>query len=140
MCARRTPGRIALVIWGGWTVAAFGQGNLGFLGDTPIGHFSNDDWQLLRKAVTEVLNDSSATATQSWKNDVSGHSGEVRTLKVYRSDDGRDCKLLRVDNLASGYSGSTQYNVCRDEKGSWRDAGRPPPAGRNETPLPQRSV
>jgi hypothetical protein len=45
----------------------------------------------------------------------------VSSLKAARAKDGRDCRVLQIDALAGGYSGSARYIVCRDADAVWRD-------------------
>jgi surface antigen len=111
------------------TLAAFAaaaQGNLGFLADAPAGSFDSTDWTLLKKTVRDVLTDASEKAARSWRNDANGHGGDVRTLKVYHDEAGRECKQIRINSSAGGRKGSSQYAACRDANGTWRGEGGTP--------------
>lgn len=89
--------------------------------DMPLGYLDKNDWQLVRNAITDVVESTSSGEKRDWKNPKNGHSGSITSLKTFRSD-GRDCHLLQIDNTAAGRSASSRYNVCRDPDGVWRDS------------------
>lgn len=78
------------------------------------------------KAPASAPAQASAVAPRSWRNDANGHGGDVRTLKVYRDEAGRECKQIEVMRSSGGRKGSNQYAACRDASGTWRgDDGTP---------------
>jgi surface antigen len=98
------------------------QGQTGlrsFLGTTAA-KMDDADWELLRSAALDVLNDPGANASKSWNNSANDHHGTVTLLKSYDSPDGRPCKRLRLDSVAGGQQGTVSYNVCRSTDGKWR--------------------
>jgi surface antigen len=89
--------------------------------DMPMGYLDKNDWQLVRDAISEVVESTTSGQKREWKNTKNGHSGAVMSLKAFRSE-GRDCHLIQIDNSAAGRSASSRYNVCRDPDGVWRDS------------------
>ncbi|MBX5461495.1 MAG: hypothetical protein IRZ28_10455 [Steroidobacteraceae bacterium] len=100
---------------------AFGQGNLGFLRNTPLQSFNEQDRALLREAMADVLNSSEPTASRTWKNDATGSGGTIQSLARFDNADGRECRQLQMQNRGSrGESNALTMSVCRDDKGEWR--------------------
>ena len=89
--------------------------------DMPMGYLDKDDWQLVRNAVSEVVEGTAPGLKREWKNSRNGHSGAVTSLKSFKSD-GRDCHLIQIDNSAAGRTATSRYNVCRDADGVWRES------------------
>jgi surface antigen len=102
--------------------------------DMPMGFLDKNDWQMVRDAITEVVESTTSGQKREWKNTQNGHSGTVMSLRAFRSD-GRDCHLIQIDNSAAGRSSSSRYNVCRGTDGVWRDSS----SGAPFTAKPPRS-
>jgi surface antigen len=120
MITAGTPIRLAILMSAAGTVTAIAQGNLGFLTKMPAGSFDANDWTLLKGAVRDVLNAEQQDAARAWRNDSTGHGGNVRIVKNYKSDDGRQCRQVQVDSSAGGRNNSSVLNACRDTDGIWR--------------------
>jgi hypothetical protein len=103
------------------------QSNLRWLKDAPAGRFTQKDWSLLQTAIRESLDPSSDGTPKSWRNDETGHSGKVTTLKKYTSE-GKDCRQLQFDNAADGRTSSTRYKMCQEADGVWREVSSGAPA------------
>lgn len=93
--------------------------NLGFLKNTPAALLTDEDRELQRAAMTEVLEGENAKAQKEWKNPHSGHSGLIKSLGNYRSEDGLHCRKLKISNLAEGLKNEATYPVCKTAQGEW---------------------
>lgn len=111
--------------------AALAQSNLGFLRDTPLSRFNEEDLRLLREAGEGVLRSDEPTATRAWRNDKTRHSGSVTLVRRFAFES-RDCRRLRVDSRAGGMQGTTHLSVCRSgSDGPWAiDTRARPPVAR----------
>jgi surface antigen len=102
------------------SMAAYAQNGMRSLNNTAMMKFDEADWDLLKGAAIDVLNNPNANASKDWANSANGHHGTVRMHKAYQSPDGRECKQLRLENVAEGIKGAVNYNVCRTADGKWR--------------------
>jgi len=107
---------------------ALGQGNLGFLRDTPFAHFRGDDSKLMRQAAMTVLKDAKPGSTQSWQNPATGNSGTVTLDQMFTGTSGRPCGLLTIASRTRQVSGSSQMTVCQRQDGQWALATEQPPS------------
>jgi hypothetical protein len=96
------------------------QSNLRWLKDAPAGRFTQKDWSLLQTAIREALAEDGKGTPKTWRNEDTGHSGKVTTLKKYTSE-GKDCRQLQFDNEADGRKGSSRYKLCQESDGVWRE-------------------
>lgn len=94
-------------------------GNLGFLKQSPISYFNDEDMRLLMETVTGVLDDKDAYAKKSWSNPASGNSGQVEGRGAFKTTAGVNCKRLRVTNHAKAIDGQATYTVCQDAEKGW---------------------
>lgn len=110
------------------TTTAGAASGLGFLRDTPVSRFNDEDFALLQAAALEALNSPEQRASRSWRNIETGHYGTVNVLGSFRHD-GRTCRRLQVQNRAGRLEGESRYTVCRAESGAWRvePSIEPPP-------------
>jgi surface antigen len=102
------------------TTVALAQGMTGFLKNSPIAYFKEQDFQMMKQAAETVLNSEDPNASETWKNSATGNSGEIKTLKSYNAPDGRPCKQLRVDNRARAVQGASAPKICRTADGIWK--------------------
>jgi hypothetical protein len=126
---RRIAG-IAAVAWSLTLLApaAVAQRNLSFLRDSPVSKFNDEDFKLLRAAAAQVLDGGVENASQDWKNAKSGNWGSVQVLRVFKASDGRDCRMVRVENHAKTLSSTSDMSVCRHPQRGWLlDAEARPP-------------
>ena len=107
---------------------ALAQRNLSFLRDSPVSKFNDEDFRLLRAAAAQVLDGGLENVSQGWKNPKSGNWGSVQVLRVFNATDGRDCRMLRVDNHSKTLSSTSDMSVCRHPQRGWLlDAEARPP-------------
>jgi hypothetical protein len=99
--------------------ASAGAGNLDFLTRSPVSYFNDEDMNLLRGTVTQVLDDKDAYAKKSWSNPATGNSGQVEGRGGFTTAAGVKCKRVRVTNHAQGVDGQAMYTVCQDPEKGW---------------------
>lgn len=93
---------------------------LGFLGETPIGRFTEDDLRMMRAAIDKALAAPKMGATVRWANDQTSASGEVTPQRAFESQ-GRPCRDLRIVNRHRRLEASGVYTLCRED-GRWTTA------------------
>ena len=104
----------------GLLCAAVAQANnLGFLKNTPAALLTDEDRELQLAAVTMVLEDVNAKGEKEWKNPQSGHSGSIKSLGNFRSEDGLHCRKITIANHADGLNNQATYPVCKTAAGDW---------------------
>lgn len=111
---------VAAVVMGIASYSASPQGLTGFMKNSPIAYFKEEDFKLMREAIEAALQSEEPNAARAWENAATGNSGTIQVLKSYQSDDGRDCKQVRIDNMAKKAKGSSKPNICREPGGDWR--------------------
>lgn len=95
-------------------------GNLSFLKDSAIAKFDDEDVRLLMEAVTAVLSDTAAPTKRQWRNERTGHFGELRTSSMLLGRNGVSCKRLRVVNHAGTRKSKATYTMCNIPPDGWR--------------------
>lgn len=98
----------ALLLAAGSAVAA----GFGFLTDTPVGKFNDDDLKMMNAAIDRALA-AEPLSVERWSNDRTGSSGEVSTQRAFEHG-GRPCRDLRVVNRHKSQENSGIYTLCRD--------------------------
>jgi hypothetical protein len=88
----------------------------GFMKDSPLRYFTQDDWKLFYAASRKALN---TNTTQSWKNPKSGSSGSMTPLeKVTRK--GQLCRNMKVTNKAKEAMPDQYVMVFCKYKEGWK--------------------
>jgi surface antigen len=111
---RRLQALAALLLFAGNAAAA----GFGFLADTPLSRFNDDDMRRMNGAIEKALTAGDPRAVERWRNDQTGSSGEVSTQRAFENE-GRPCRDLRVVNRHRNLENAGIYTLCRDG-GSWR--------------------
>ena len=93
---------------------------LGFLKETPLYYFGDADRKLMNTAVLAVLNDDNGEAVQEWRNPRNGYSGKVQGTGKFKSEDGLECRKLKIWMQAKGVESESLYPVCRADGDEWR--------------------
>jgi surface antigen len=103
------------------------QGNLGFLKNTPMAYFNDDDVKLMRATTAEVLKSSTDGTRKEWENPATGNGGAVTLLMRFSAPDGRQCNQIRVETHAKTMENASTMSVCKTADGRWQaDAAKPP--------------
>lgn len=98
---------------------ANGQSGWGFLKNAPAGQFTDKDVAMLEEALQSVLDSDEVPVSQRWENPESGNSGELRVLRAFKSEQGRSCKRVQMDNESRSKKGSSHISLCQDAGGKW---------------------
>ena len=102
-------------------VPAFAAGQFSWLKNSPVSHFTDEDWDLLRSTARDLLDNGEDGDKAEWANSESGAEGSVEVLNSYE-EDGRTCRRAKFYNSARGLAGTGVYRLCRVEDGSWKIA------------------
>lgn len=100
----------AALIAGSGAAAAAG---LGFLAETPMSRFNEEDLKLMNGAVEQALSSAAIGAPVRWANGKTPASGEVTPLRAFERG-GRPCRDLRVVNRHRTLEATGTYTLCRD--------------------------
>lgn len=97
------------------TAAAAG---FGFLADSPIGKFNEDDLKLMNGAIDKALAGNELGVRTSWVNEKTGSSGEVTPQRAFERG-GRACREVKIINRHKMLEASGVYTMCRED-GQWK--------------------
>jgi hypothetical protein len=102
-----------------WIAAGAG---LGFLKNSAVGHFDEEDVDLMMKNAGQVLESTAPHASQTWSNPKTGNSGGAEVLSTFTGTDGEPCKRVRVSNKVQrgNIEDQATYTVCKDPQRGWR--------------------
>jgi hypothetical protein len=100
--------------------SVMGQGGLGFLKQTPLSSFTDQDFELMKAAASAVLSSTEPGTAKSWTDSANGNGGTIKLVSSFSAADGRNCRRLRIENHAKGMSGVYTTNVCQAEHGPWK--------------------
>jgi surface antigen len=106
---------VAAVLGGSGVAVAAGYG---FLAESPMGKFSEDDLKLMNGAIADALAARSIGTPVRWANDGTRSSGEVTPRRAFESQ-GRPCRDLRIVNRHRTLEATGVYTLCRDN-GDWK--------------------
>ncbi len=93
--------------------------NLQWLKYSPVRYFTEQDWEMAKKAADEVLNHRSIGEALSWKNPDTGNSGDSMVTGTSEKD-GKACKTLQITSRARNHEGKSNYLFCKQSDGTWK--------------------
>ncbi len=93
--------------------------NMRFLEFSPSAFFTEKDWELLRTAAQDLLDNHKDGESMSWKNAESGYNGKLTVLKTY-AEFGTTCRRMKVFSDALEVSATRIVNMCRNKEGVWK--------------------
>lgn len=93
--------------------------NYGFLESAPASNFDDRDWELLRQAVGDLLDNAEDGGSGSWKNEENGHDGELVLIRTYENY-GTTCRRLRITNEAGDFRATSVRDLCKAKDGEWK--------------------
>lgn len=94
--------------------------NLGFLGNAPISRMTDEDVDILYRAVAEVLDNGADGAGVDWGNPKTGAGGTLVPLDSFKGPAGQACRHLQVANHAGGLRNKTVLTLCKSPDGAWK--------------------
>ena len=93
--------------------------NMRFLEFSPSAFFTEKDWELLRGAARNLLDNHKDGESISWKNDDNGHNGKLTLINTF-ADFGTTCRRVKVFSDAIEVSATRVVNLCKNKEGEWR--------------------
>ena len=93
--------------------------NMRFLEFSPSAFFTEKDWDLLRGAARNLLDNHKDGESISWKNDDNGHNGKLTLINTF-ADFGTTCRRMKVFSDAIQVSATRVVNMCKNKEGQWR--------------------
>ena len=93
--------------------------NMRFLEFSPSGFFTEKDWDLVRDAAQDLLDNHKDGATVTWKNDENGFNGTLTLINTY-ADFGTTCRRMKVFSDAIQVSATRIVNMCKNKEGLWK--------------------
>lgn len=92
--------------------------NYGFLRDAPASFFTDQDYQLYKKTLNNVLVNSRDNVKTQWHNPKTGASGYFMPLKTERKN-GLACRRVQSYSQAQGRTGMMTETFCK-ANGEWQ--------------------
>lgn len=89
--------------------------NYGFLRNTPISRFNEQDFKLYRAAVTQALVAPELGVPVTWRNDRSGSEGSVTAREGERPG----CRVVVMENRHKALSARSEQQLCKVD-GKWK--------------------
>jgi surface antigen len=93
--------------------------NMRFLEFSPSAFFTEKDWDLVRNAASDLLDNHADGESVSWKNEDNGYNGKLTVLETY-AEFGTTCRRMRVFSDAIEVSATRIVNMCKNKKGEWK--------------------
>ena len=93
--------------------------NMRFLEFSPSAFFTEEDWDMVRGAAADLLDNHPDGKSVAWKNEANGHNGKLTVLGTY-SEFGTTCRRLKVFSDAVEVSATRVVNMCKNKKGEWK--------------------
>ena len=103
--------------------------NWNFLEFSPASSFTEQDFELLKQAGREALDAAADGDTRGWSNPETGAFGTIQPLSTYEHQ-GTTCRRVEIFNNSSRASGTSRFDFCRHEDGTWKIAPSPRPPAR----------
>jgi len=114
------PVRAILIFLCTLPVAAWAAAlELDFLKDTPVMHLTDADKKMQRDAAMFVLDQEQPNASREWHNPMTGYSGRIEGQGDLISDDGLQCRKLKIVVNAKGGESVFVLPLCKDARGEW---------------------
>jgi len=106
---------VAIFAWP-WSAHA---SNMRFLEFSPSASFTEKDWELVKAAADDLLDNHKDGESVTWKNEESGFNGKLTVLNTFR-DFGTTCRRMKVFSDAITVSATRVVNVCKNKEGLWK--------------------
>lgn len=104
--------------------APAGAFNLGYLRESPLSNFTDEELQTFLDTLRTSLNNGQDGDVVTWGDSESPRaaSGSIKILKTEDRGDGTTCRDVHIENRAGGRFGGGVYRLCRDDGGEWKVA------------------
>ncbi len=99
--------------------------NWDFLEYSPASYFTEKDWDRMTETGQEALDQAPDGDPRGWNNPETGAFGTIQPLNSYEAG-GSNCRRTEIFNSAKGTSGTSRFDFCKQEDGSWKVAPRRP--------------
>jgi surface antigen len=113
----RTGVMIALVVLSlpgaAWAINALSLHNM------PINYMTDEDKEILKAAVDDVLERGRDGQSMRWENPKTGAHGDLLPRASFKND-GRPCRDLEVANSARGRDNRLVVTLCKQADGEWK--------------------
>lgn len=88
--------------------------------NSAMADFTDSDMTILTAEVRRVLDSVADGERVDWRNDATGNRGALKPLMTFRYND-QECRRLAALNVSSkGKRGVVNYNLCRQDDGTWK--------------------
>jgi surface antigen len=87
--------------------------------DLPVRYMTDEDREILKSAVEDVLERGKDGEGRHWENPKTGAHGDL-TPRASFERDGRPCRELEVANSAKGRDNRMVLTLCRQADGEWK--------------------
>ena len=85
----------------------------------PMMLFTDEDFELFDRALSDALNKQEDGAAHSWKNPATESHGAVTPLRTF-DDSGTTCRRTKIVNHAGGKSATFVFNFCKQADNAWQ--------------------
>jgi surface antigen len=96
--------------------------------------FSDSDWELLKEAARDMLDNLPDREQVNWSNPDTGNRGSLIVLATF-THDGKVCRRAAMRNLTfRGRDEKAAYSLCQQEDGEWLFVAESTLLAESETP------
>ena len=89
------------------------------LHNMPINYMTDEDKEILKAAVVDVLERNHDGESMRWENPKTGAHGDLLPRASFKND-GRPCRDLEVANSARGRDNRIVVTLCKQADGEWK--------------------
>ena len=101
------------------SITAHASGPWEWATESAIAQFTPEDFDLLKAAARDVLNNQPDQKEISWNNPGTGHSGSITVLGTTEMN-GQTCRDTLLKNDAKTVKGTSQYLLCQQADDTWK--------------------
>ncbi|HEX7811676.1 MAG TPA: RT0821/Lpp0805 family surface protein [Burkholderiales bacterium] len=87
--------------------------------DLPVRYMTDEDREILKSAVAEVLARNKDGETARWENPKTGAHGDLTPRATFQRA-GQPCRELEVANSAKGRDNRVVLTLCKQAEGDWK--------------------
>jgi hypothetical protein len=94
--------------------------NWSFLRNSAVAQFDDEDVRLMMESANTVISDPNGPARRQWRNERTGHSGELQSTAAFAGPNDLRCKRLLIVNRAGSKASRSTYTLCDMPPEGWR--------------------